>query len=62
MRESFTSYQPLLLLSSFVSHLSDFNSTLTQKMITGEDNDDKDEAHPAWMQWFILATIASPVT
>lgn len=45
--ESFILYQPLLH-SSFVSGLYDFNSILIQKMIMGEDNDDKDEAHPLW--------------
>lgn len=47
MGESFIRYQPLCLLSSFFSGISDFNSILIQKMIMDEDNDDKDEAHPA---------------
>lgn len=62
MGESFIRYQPLCLLSSFFSGISDFSSILIQKMIMDEDNDDKDEAHPAWIQWFIFAVLSSPIT
>lgn len=55
---------PLLtiLLSSFLSGLSDFNSIFIQKKKIGEDNNDKADAHPAWIQWGILTNIPSPVT
>ena len=57
MREAFTLYQPLCLLSFFFASTSDFSFILIQKMIMEEDNDDK--VHPVWIQWFILATTCS---
>lgn len=44
MGESFTFYQQLRLYS-FLSGFSDFNSSLSQKMMD-EDNDVKDEDQP----------------
>jgi len=42
--------------------LSDFNSIFIQKMKMDKDKKDKDETCPAWIQWFILATMSSPIT
>lgn len=49
MGESLICDQPLLLLSPLLSGLSDFNSIFIQKTIMGEDNNDKEEVHPAWI-------------